>query len=328
MKASVAMSKTKQRTILKKLFVFEAVARNMNYTRAAQELGVSQPNVSIQLRQLEEEIGAPLVEQVGKRLSLTKVGESLYPHCRAIRQELNNTQIYIQRLKGIKEGDVTLAIGATAKYFVPTLIAAFQKANPGVLFELQIFGRDELLTSLETNESELIVIGGLPDEPGLVGIPILEDPLVLIAPAGHPLAGEKEITLSRIADEPFLMRNQTSETQSTVDSYLLNNDFEPTVAMVANSNEAIKRGVIAGMGLAFVTRQSIVTEAEAGQIAVLDLSPDLPTRIWHLAHRKNKRFSHVAEAFYDFVREQSETVISQGNGDVGKFAAKMKEHAS
>ncbi|GGD39524.1 LysR family transcriptional regulator [Sinisalibacter lacisalsi] len=312
------MPTPKKRTLLKKLFVFEAIARNLSFTRAAQELGVSQPNVSIQLRQLEEEIGAPLIEQNGRKLSMTRIGETLYPHCQAIRQELLNTQVCIERLKGIKQGQVSLYIAAPAKYFTPTLIAAFQRDNPGTQFDLHVFGRAEMIAGLQDNACDLIVIADLPDETGLTAVPFLEDPLVLIANPGHPLANAQEISLAEVAAFPFLLREEEAETRAGVDAFLAEHDLD--VALIANSNEAIKSAVAAGMGLSFVTRQSVIPEVAAGQLVILDTAIAPPRRTWHLVHRDNKRFSHVAEAFHEFVTKQAARVIDESNSEVWGLA--------
>lgn len=261
---------------------------------------MTQPSVSMQIRQLEDNLGVALFEQLGRRVYLTEAGQELYRYGRAIDQQLSEAETVIDRLKGLRGGQLRLAIGPTAKYFMLRLLAAFVQNHPDVTIDLHITGRDNLLAQLDSNERDLIVLGTPPPDPMLVGYPFLEDPLVVIAPPGHPLTGRR-VPLAQLAQEPFLMREPGSDTREVIDQFFAQHGIEPRTAMVINSNEAIKQGVQAGLGLAIVPTQSVAMELETGRLVVLDIDALPLQRAWYLAYRRDKRFSNVAEAFKDFV---------------------------
>lgn len=292
-------------TTLRQLTVFLTVARHLHFTRAAQELGMTQPSVSMQIRQLEENLGVVLFEQIGKRTFLTEAGRELYRYGQRIQQQLAEAETVLERLKGAQGGELRLAIGPTAKYFMPRLIAAFALEHPDVSVDLYITGRDGLLAQLENNERDLAVLGSEPADDTLEATPFLEDPLVVIAPPGHPLAGKSGVSLAELSAERFLMREPGSVTRAVTDDFLRREGIAPRIAMIVNSNEAIKQGVQAGIGLALVPTQSVMLELEVGRLVALELATPAPRRVWYLAHRREKRFSAVAEAFRNFVLDKA-----------------------
>lgn len=286
---------------LRQLEIFEAAARHLHYTRAAQELGMTQPSVSMQIRQLEDNLGVALFEQMGKRTYLTEAGKLLCLHCRTINHELLQAQTALDRLKGIQGGQLRIAIGATAKYFVPALLATFRCRYPGIVVDLHIGGRESMLTQIEANERDLIIMGEPPEDKTLVFEPFLDDPLVAVTTPDHPLAKLSSISAERLGMEPFLSRELTSTTRNVIDQYFIQQGVEPSICMIANSNEAIKRGALAGLGVAIVPQQSVTIEVAAGRLVILDVVGLPLQRSWYLIHRKEKRFSCLAEAFKTFV---------------------------
>jgi DNA-binding transcriptional LysR family regulator len=291
-------------TTLRQLTVFLTAARHLHFTRAARELGMTQPSVSMQIRQLEENLGIALFEQVGKRTFLTEAGQELYRYGCAIEHQFAEAETVLERLKGAHGGQLRLAIGTTAKYFMPRLLAAFTLNHPDVVIDLHITGRDGLLDQLENNERDMAVIGSPPQDDDMVSYPFLEDPLVVIAPPGHPLAGARRLPLARLKPERFLMREPGSDTREVVDDFFRQRGFEPHTTMIINSNEAIKQSVQAGIGLAIVPTQSVTLELEVGRLIALDLDTPTLQHAWYLVHRREKRFSAVAEAFKSFVLEK------------------------
>lgn len=291
-------------TTLRQLVVFETTARHLHFTRAALELGMTQPSVSMQIRQLEDNLGMALFEQIGKRTYLTEAGRLLLQHCSTINHELDEVQTALDRLKGIQGGQLRIAIGTTAKYFVPTLLAAFQRRYPEVVVDLHIAGRETLLAQIEDNARDLVVMGSPPQDPNLVAEPFLVDPLVAIALSDHPLAAARAISPTQLVREPFLMREPSSETRNVIDRFFAGHGIEPATRLTTNSNEAIKRCVLAGLGLAIVPQQSVTLELEVGRLVVLDVAGLPLQRSWYLVHRREKRFSCVAEAFKTFVLQE------------------------
>lgn len=297
-------------TTLRQLIVFETVARHLHFTRAAKELGTTQPSVSLQIRQLEENLGVALFEQMGKRIHLTEAGRELYRSCREITRQLDEAQTALDRLKGVQGGRLRLAIAPSAKYFIPRLLAEFVRQHAGVGIDLLIASRDELLAQLDDNTRDLVVMTSPPAESNLMAEPFLTDPLVAIAPLDHPLGRESSITLARLVEEPFLLREPGSATRRQIECFFTERNLTLAPVMEVNSNEAIKQAVQAGLGVAVVPLQSIVPERDTGQLAVLDVA-DLQLECnWYLVHRHDKRFSCVAEAFRSFVLQHSDDHIA------------------
>lgn len=296
-------------TTLRQLTVFLTVARHLHFTRAAQELGMTQPSVSMQIRQLEDNLGVALFEQIGKRTFLTEAGRELYRYGHRIHEQLAEAETVLERLKGAQGGQLRLASGPTAKYFMPRLIAAFAPNHPDVVIDLHITGRDGLLAQLETNECDMVVMGSAPADDTMEATAFLEDPLVMIAAPGHPLAGKPKVGLAELAAERFVMREPGSDTRAVADDFFRHRGIEPRATMIINSNEAIKQSVQAGIGLALVPMQSVMLELEVGHLVTLALDAPALRRVWYLVHRREKRFSAVAEAFRNFVLEKARHCI-------------------
>lgn len=304
---------------LRQLTVFEAVARCLNFTRAAESLGVTQAAVSIQVKQLEENLGVALFEQLGKRIYLTEAGRDLFHYCRRIGEQLSEAETVLERHRGSQGGQLHLCIGRTAKYFVPRLLAVFRQRWDGFCVNLSVAGREALLSRLADNTCDMAIMGRPPADDDCASEAFLEDPLVVIAPANHPLAAEHAIPLSRLSQEPFLMREPGSETREVIERFLTQQGISLSVNMVIDSNEAIKQAVQAGLGLAIVPLHSVTLEAEARHLAVLDVEAMPLQRSWYLVHRTGKRFSRIAEAFKDFVLQEARHCMAVGPTGQGRL---------
>lgn len=292
-------------TTLRQLTVFEVTARHLHFTRAAQELRMTQPSVSIQIRQLEENLGVVLFEQIGKKMHLTEAGRELHRFCLEIQRQMNEAETVLARLKGLQGGELRLAIGPSAKYFVPKLLAVFSKNYPEVAIDLNIASHESLLAQLSNNERDMVIMGMPPGDETLTATPFLSDPLVVIAPPQHALADARGIPLAGLAQEPFLIRESSSATRAVIEEFFARKQLAIRTFMTINSNEAIKQCVQAGLGVAIVPLQSVVQELIGKRLVVLDFVSLPLQRSWYLVHRKEKFFSHVAEAFRNFVLEQA-----------------------
>lgn len=302
-------------TTLRQLTVFETVARHLHFTRAAEALGTTQPSVSMQIKQLEDNLGVALFEQVGKRVHLTEAGRELHRYCREISRQLAEAEIALGRLKGIQGGQLRLAIAPTAKYFMPRLLAEFVRRYPGVAVDLRIADHETMLEQLETNERDMVVMASPPQDSMLVAEPFLVDPLVAIAAPDHALAGAGAVSPVRLAQEPFLLREPGSETRHAIERFFAEQGLTVSAGMTVNSNEAIKQGVQAGLGVAIVPLYSISLEREVGRLVVLDIPVMTLQCAWHLVHRQEKRFSCVAEAFRSFVLQEASRYVAGAASD-------------
>lgn len=195
---------------LHQLKVFEATARHKSFTRAAEELFLTQPTVSVQVKQLTKAVGLPLFEQLGKRLYLTEAGQELYSTCQDIFDRIAQFEMKVADLKGLKQGRLRLSVVTTAKYFAPRLLGPFCHRYPGIDVSLKVVNREQILERLEANLDDLYILGRPPEDLEVESQPFLENPLVVLAPATHPWVGLEKIPVQKLAEEPFLMREPGS----------------------------------------------------------------------------------------------------------------------
>ena len=295
---------------LRQLQVFEKVATHLNYSRAAQELYLSQPAVSMQIKQLEGHLGLPLFEQMGKKTFLTEAGRELFHYARSIAQQLAEMEAVFNEMKGLEQGKLTLSVVNTANYFTPQLLAKFCRRYPNIDVILQVANRDAVLKQLADNSTDLAIMGQPPDGLDITAESFLENPLVVIAAPGHPLAKLKRVNFDRLAEETFLSRENGSGTRSAMERVFTQHKIQPRISMEMETNEAIKQAVQAGMGLGILSLHSIELELETKRLAMLNVEHFPLLRHWFVAHRSNKRLSSAALAFKDFLLTEAGEAIS------------------
>ncbi len=296
---------------LHQLKVFEATARHGSFTRAAEELYLTQPTVSIQVKQLTKAVGLPLFEQIGKRLFLTQAGEKLLTTCQEIFQGLEQFEMSVADLKGMKQGQLKLAVITTAKYFVPRLLGPFCKRFPGVDISLKVTNHQRLQESMMANEDDLYIISQSPSQPDLNIHPFLENPLVVLAPTNHPLARKKNIPIEALNDEAFIMRESGSGTRRSVEELFEAHDVQVKVRLELGSNEAIKQAIAGGLGISVLSQHTIISEGTTGEFAILDVQGFPIERHWYVANLAGKQLSVVAETFLKFLLEESPEMAKQ-----------------
>jgi len=289
----------------RQLKIFEAVARHLSYTRASEELHLTQPAVSMQIKQLEHSIGLPLFEQLGKKVYLTEAGREFNRYCAAISAQMDELGQVVDELKGLQRGRLTIAVATTANYFVPRLLATFCRQHGDVKVSLDVTNREQLLRALVENRTDLVIMGQPPAELDLVAEQFMENPLVVIAPPGHALAGERRIPLRRLHEETFMVREQGSGTRSAVERFFTASNMALSTPMEMSSNEAIKQGVEAGLGLGIVSLHTLAMELALRRLVILDVLKFPIMRYWYIVYREGKRLSQVAQAFREFVLREA-----------------------
>jgi DNA-binding transcriptional LysR family regulator len=297
---------------LQQLKLFESVSRNASYTRAAEELHLTQPAVSIQIKRLEEQVGLPLFEIVGKRIFPTAAGKTMYAAASDILArvaELNNS---VESLKGEVKGPLQVSVVTTSKYFMPHLLGIFLAQYPDVEPKLIFTNRAKVIQRLHNNEDDFVVMGQIPDDEDLETYPFLENILVPVAHPKHPLASKKKIPLKDIANERFLLREMGSGTRLVFDRLLEEKGLKVMPYMELGSSEAIKQGVMAGLGLAVLSLHSLRLEQTAHKLVVLDVEGFPIKRRWYAVHLKGKKLSLVARTFLDFILTESHSVLNFG----------------
>ena len=286
---------------LRQLKVFDAVARHLSFTRAAEELYLTQPAVSMQVKQMEGAVGLPLFEQTGKRIHLTEAGEVMHHYSRLIADNLAEAEQAMDELKGVEGGRLQVTVATTVNYYATRLLSGFCAAHPGVRVSLDVTNREALLRQLDVNRTDIVLMGKPPEGLDVVAEPFMDNPLVVIASPEHPLCDRKRIPLARLAEETFLMREAGSGTRMAIERFFAEKGLTPSTTIEMTSNEAIKQSVQAGLGLGIVSAHTVELEIDVGRLAILDVASFPIMRRWYLVHRREKRLSATAEAFKAFV---------------------------
>ena len=284
---------------LRQLHIFEAVSRHQSYTRAAEELHLTQPAVFSQVKQLEDSVGMPLLERTGKQIHLTAAGREVLAAGRETLGAIERLEMRLADMQGLKRGRLRVAMVTTAKYLVPRLLAEFCVRYPGIEASLMVSNREKLLARLVANEDDLVILGTPPEGMDVVAKPIADNPLVVIARKDHPLAGKKAISLARIAGEPFIVRETGSGTRLATERFFAEHRLSLKVRMELGSNEAIKQAIAGGLGISVLSRHTLTLEGADGLLQPLDVKGFPLKRKWYVAYPKGKHLSAVAEAFIE-----------------------------
>jgi DNA-binding transcriptional LysR family regulator len=297
-----------RRISLRQLQVFEAVARLLSYTRAAEELFLSQPTVSMQIKKLETDIGLPLTEQVRKKISLTEAGIALYQASQDILGTLGRFEMQIDDQKGLRTGKLRVSVVTTANYFAPRLIGSFTRKYPGINVSLDVGNREHLLQRMSQNMDDLYLVGKPPESSELDFQPYLENPMVVVAPVNHKLAGQKSLPLAAIADQPFIIREPGSGTRIAVEQLFEKHGHAINIRMELGSNESIKQGISGGLGIAVISQHTL-TGGDLTELTILDVEGFPISWQWYVGHPRGKRLSVVARTFIDFMYKEGPALL-------------------
>jgi len=292
------------------LRLFAAVAQNKSYTRAAEEVHLTQPAVSIQVKRLEEKVGMLLIEHIGKKLHLTTAGAEVYSACQDILERLDDLEIVLDDLRGEIAGPLNVTVVSSAKYFLPQLLGSFVRRYPKVEPRLRITNRAKLLSRLGGNEDDLYITGRVPNDIDVVGYTFLENVLVVVARPDNPLAEETGITLERLSQERIIGRESGSGTRKAIEGVFEKKGLKVSPYIELGSTEAIKQGVIGGLGVAILSLHSLRLELNAKELVVLDVTGFPLHRQWYAVHRQGKRLSNAAQAFLSYLEDEGEEEVS------------------
>jgi DNA-binding transcriptional LysR family regulator len=286
---------------MRQLQVFEAVARHLSFTRAAEELHLTQPAVSMQVKQLESMVDLPLFEHLGKKIHLTEAGKAMVTHSRTMMSQLHDIERDINSLRGIEGGQLRICIASTVNYFATRLLSKFCDKYKTVKISLDVTNREELIKRLEANEPDLALMGQPPEDLDVEARAFMENPLIIIAAPQHQLAKQKDIPITRMTDEVFVMREPGSGTRTAMKRVFDDYGVTPKPGIQLSSNETIKQSVEAGLGLAVVSSHTVELELNAGRLVSLDVEHFPIMRKWFVAYRRGKQLSTTATVFMEFV---------------------------
>jgi LysR family transcriptional regulator, low CO2-responsive transcriptional regulator len=290
---------------LPQLAVFEASARLRSFTRAALELHVAQPTVSAQIRKLTETVGAPLFEQIGKQIHLTETGRRTYACCEAIFRTLGTFDDGLGELHNLATGRLSLAVGPACEPFATRMLAGFGSRHPGIAIVLRIHNRSALIERLANNDDDLYILASAPADREVVRQAIVDNPLVVFAHPGNPLVHARSITLERLAEEPFLMREPGSGTRETVLQAFDRRGLAPRVQMELPSDAAIRRAIAADRGISILPRTTWSESGDGTTLAMLDVVGFPLPRQWQFVYPIGRHVTRAMQAFIDFVRAQT-----------------------
>ena len=305
---------TLRHTSFRRLRVFEAVARHRSFSRAAVELHLTQPAVSMQVQQLEHEVGLPLVEQLGRRLDVTPAGREVVECARGVIARLREAEEALEALKGGGGGELSICAVSTAKYHVPKLLAEFRRLHPGVRVRLSVSNREAVVRDLTENTVDLAVMGTPPRGLDTIAVPFAKHPIAIVAAPDHRLARRRHVPLGALAEETFLIREPGSGTRRATERFLAAHRFRPRETIEMSSNETLKQAVMAGMGVNFLSLHTVALELATRRLAVLAVKGTPLMRAWHVVHRAKKRLTPVAQAFKGFLVEHGARAIEQALG--------------
>ncbi len=286
----------RRRITFRQLETFAEVARQQSFTRAAETLHLTQPAVSIQVRQIAETIGLPLFEQNGREIALTAAGEELLTTVRDLDDAWNRFESAIDDLKGFKRGKLRVGLVTTAKHFLPRMLGDFYRRYPDIDIQLEIANRQGIVERLLGNQDDLYVMSYPPTNLDIVSHPFLDNEYVVLAPEAHWAVG-KALTLQELATEPFLLREEGSGSRHVIDQHMRDTGVQLKVRLSLASNEAIRELVASGMGLTVLSRQALGDRPGHDGLAILDVAGFPLKRQWNVVHLRGKVLSLPARAF-------------------------------
>jgi LysR family transcriptional regulator, low CO2-responsive transcriptional regulator len=292
---------------LHQLATFQVVAKYCSFVRAAEELHFSQPAVSAQIRHLEKSLGVKLFDQIGRKTHLTQAGEELYLYSQKIFSVIEETLEIIEALRSPQYGRLSVGADTTVgSYVIPGLLGKFRQIYPEVEISLEVLNRASLIDALVSNRVDMAVMGAVPADLPVEIEPFAFNELVLVAAPTHRLAGIKGAPIEELGREHFLLREPGSGTRAALERALQEADIPLQVSMQVGNNSAIKQGVVAGLGIALISRVALDMELETRRLVILDVEGFPIVRQWRIVHLKDKYLSATARAFKSFLLQHAD----------------------
>lgn len=296
---------------IRQLKVFREVARHQSFTRASKVLFLTQPAVSMQIKQLEEVVGMPLFEKQGRQISLTDAGEEIKILSESILQQIEESEQNIEQLASGQQGKLRLAVATTVASVATRLMARFSEQYPALSLHFTVTNREGLIQLLETNETDIVIMGKPPEDLQLETRELMVNPLVVIAPPDHALCqNQKPVSLDRLFEYDFILRETSSGTRRAIERFLAAEGRSLKSNMEMNSNTAIIQSVAEGLGLGIVSIHTVKNELEQGKLKLINAAGFPLHRSWYLVQRKGRRLSPLSERFKSYIIEQAQGISS------------------
>ena len=311
---------TIQHATLRQIQIFAAAARTLSFARVAERFGLTPGAVSFQIKQVEGHCGFPLFERVGRRVVLTEAGHGLLEHATAILQALDDADRRMQALRGVTGGKVTIGLVSTAKYIAPHMVSRFQAERPGVSIHLQDGNRREVNAAVANGEVDLAIMGRPLDEEAVVGEAFARHPSIIVCSPAHPLAGVAGLRIRDLGASDFIAREDGAGTRALTDAFFRDKGFAPRVVMTSSSNETIKQAVMAGIGIALISRHTVGLELSLGLLTELDVEGLPLMRSWYVAHRRSLPLLPVHAQLRSYLLDRGQSIIDTIDAGYRRFA--------
>ncbi|HET8849195.1 MAG TPA: LysR family transcriptional regulator [Marinobacter sp.] len=299
----ISVQKLANRLTFRQLQVFQAVHELESYSRAGEHLGLTQPAVSSQIRHLEQAVGTPLFEYVGRRLYCTVAGKELAESVRAVFSELERMQNRLAQLEGRVAGELRLVAVSTAQSVVPYLLRSFLQLNPQVHVVVSAVNRATALEWLNENRDGLVIMGMVPPGRPLISLPFLDNELIPVAPPDHPLLAEPTVPPQAFLESQLLLREPGSGSRLALEVFCQENRLRLEAGIELGSTDAVKHAVLAGLGVAVLPRLSVLSELALGRLQVVPV-PGFPLRrSWCVVYPQARHLTPVMQAFVDYIQQ-------------------------
>lgn len=289
---------------LHQLRIFEKVASEGSVTGAAKKLHMTQPAVSIQLKQLQDHFGVPLTEVVGRKLYLTDAGKEVYTRIRSITEELSNMDARLDEIRGAIRGKLHFSVVSTGKYFMPSILGRYKTLYPGIDLQMEVSNRFTTFQYLKDNDTDFAVVSIPPDHLPIESLPIMKNPLVVAVPPGYEKPASGAVSFRSLNEKSFLLREQGSGTRLILLDLFKKHRIEPNIAFELATSEAIKQAIMAGLGISLISKFSIKSELRSGEIQVLDVNGFPLVTTWQVIWRKGRKHSPAARTFLEFLKSE------------------------
>jgi len=296
---------------IRQLKVFREVARLQSFTRASKALYLTQPAVSMQIKQLEEAVGLKLFEKQGRQISLTDAGDEIRLLSDSVLQQIDETQDHLQQIASGDQGKLRLAVATTVASVATRLMARFNEQHPAMSLHFTVTNREGLIQLLQNNETDIVIMGKPPEELELETQELMANPLVIIAPPSHPLCdSDKPVSLNTLFQQDFILREPSSGTRQAIERFMNTHGRTLHSSIEMNSNDAITQSVAEGLGLGIVSVHTVTNELKQGRLKLIDATGFPLHRSWYMVQRKGKRLSPLSERFKSYFIEQAQLISS------------------
>lgn len=306
---------------MRQLRVFLSAARQLSFSKAATELNLTAPAVSMQIREMESDFGVELFARVGRRVELTTAGEYFLVYAKRIAANLRDAEVTLSKLRGTDPGTLKIGLVSTAKYFLPQLLARFKEEHFGLQIRLEVRNRDQMVELLRDGDIDLAIMGRTPADMDTRIEAFAAHPHAFIASPNHPLAREQGISPLALNQLELISREEGSGTRAIMERFLKERGLTPRVSMEMSSNESIKQAVIANLGISFVSLHTVGLEVTHGALVVLDVDETPISRAWHVVALNRANHSAAAEAFRYFVLEHGAAILDELHPNLARKAA-------